>query len=69
MREDLSRIVAALITNIAVGGKEFTVATCEELNELKEKWPGLTSTEKEEIVAIILSLKTIEEGPTGKSLF
>jgi hypothetical protein len=37
---------------------EIAQNTCEGLNVLKEKWPFLTSAEKEEIAAIILALKT-----------
>lgn len=63
MKEDLSRIIAALITDVP-SGKAITEDTCAGLNVLKEKWPGLTQTEKEEIAAIILALKTIENPQT-----
>ena len=74
MREDLSRIVASLISNIGGAqvstGAQYTVhdnrdvmidvakSTCEGLEVLKEKWPELTVNEKEEIAAVILALNT-----------
>ena len=82
MREDLTRIIASLISNI--GGAQVTAlgdfnnqelmieianSTCEGLNVLKEKWPFLTYEEKEEIAAIILTLKTtysLKEEPKRK---
>jgi altronate dehydratase len=70
MREDLTRIIASLISNI--GGVHVTALgcdnqeimgeiaqnTCNGLEVLKKKWPSLTFAEKEEIAAIILTLKT-----------
>ena len=72
MRKDLSQIIASLINNI--GGAQVTAlgdfnnqdlmceiaqSTCNGLSVLKENWPTLSQEEKEEIAAIILTLKTI----------
>ena len=59
MREDLSRIIASLINDVAASS--ITKPVCKGLDVLKENWPGLTQVEKEEIAAIALSLEKIEE--------
>lgn len=59
MREELSRIIASLINDVA--GSSLTKPVCKGLDTLKENWPGLTKVEKEEIAAIALSLQTIEK--------
>ena len=59
MREDLTKIISALIYDLA--GSSRTKSVCKGLDTLKENWPGLTEIEKKEIIAISLSLQTIDE--------
>ena len=79
MRYDLASIVTSLINNIgsaqvtAIGdfnNKELMTEnarlTCEGLDVLKDNWPNLSQTEKEEIAAIILTLKTTYPQETQK---
>ena len=84
MREDLSRIVSSLIGNIggvqvssgarysSYDNKELMIdmaqSTCRGLEVLKANWPGLTATEKEELVSVILALKTTYEDKNIKTL-